>query len=202
MAACPGLPGSDATRMAKPIWILLKQEIVSGSSISWTICKSASRSRQITMPAPHHSFFTGWMPFLPPNQQHWRKYIVRYHINTQQNARQNCCVTIIRQWTCISFFLHTPHTLWSQFSSHHKENNLQLLTLYILMSVRHSLIKKTKILFKSYKIQVKPYANVFTWTRRLVHLHVHYFLWSTVWMHYFVVKNCTLHCITTISAFT
>ena len=26
--------------------------------------------RQITMPAPHHSkFFTGRMPFLPPNQQ-------------------------------------------------------------------------------------------------------------------------------------
>jgi len=21
------------------------------------------------MPAPHHSVFTGWMPFLPPNQQ-------------------------------------------------------------------------------------------------------------------------------------
>ena len=32
--------------------------------------KSASRSRQITMPVPHHSsFFTGQMPFLPPNQQ-------------------------------------------------------------------------------------------------------------------------------------
>jgi len=30
---------------------------------------SAHRSRQITMPAPHHSFFTGQMPFLPPNQQ-------------------------------------------------------------------------------------------------------------------------------------
>jgi len=42
---------------------------VSGSSISWAICKSASHPRQITMPAPHHSFFTGWMPFLPPNQQ-------------------------------------------------------------------------------------------------------------------------------------
>ena len=27
------------------------------------------RSRQITTPAPHHSFFTGRMPFLPPNQQ-------------------------------------------------------------------------------------------------------------------------------------
>jgi len=41
----------------KPIWILLKQETVSGSGISWAICKSASRSRQITMPAPHHSVF-------------------------------------------------------------------------------------------------------------------------------------------------
>jgi len=28
---------------------------VSGSGISWAICKSAPRSRQITMPAPHHS---------------------------------------------------------------------------------------------------------------------------------------------------
>jgi len=33
------------------------------------VCKSAPRSRQITTPAPHHSFFTGLMPFLPPNQQ-------------------------------------------------------------------------------------------------------------------------------------
>ena len=28
-----------------------------GSGISWAICKSAHRSRQITMPAPHHSVF-------------------------------------------------------------------------------------------------------------------------------------------------
>ena len=28
-----------------------------GSSISWAICKSAPRSRQITMPAPQHSVF-------------------------------------------------------------------------------------------------------------------------------------------------
>jgi len=41
----------------KPIWILMKQETASGSGISWTICKSAPRSRQITMPAPHHSVF-------------------------------------------------------------------------------------------------------------------------------------------------
>ena len=43
---------------------------MSGSGISWAICKSAPRSRQITTPAPHYSsFFTGRMPFLPPNQQ-------------------------------------------------------------------------------------------------------------------------------------
>jgi len=58
----------------KTIWILLKQEAVSGSGISWAIGKSAPRSRQITMPAPHHLVFTGRMLFLPPNQQ--RHYLV------------------------------------------------------------------------------------------------------------------------------
>ena len=43
------------TRKVKPIWILLKQETVSGSGVSWAICKSAPCSRQITTPAPHHS---------------------------------------------------------------------------------------------------------------------------------------------------
>ena len=65
-ALFPGLPRWAGTRKVKPIWILLKQETVSGSGFSWAIC-----SRQITMPEPHHSvFFTGRMPFLPPNQQH------------------------------------------------------------------------------------------------------------------------------------
>jgi len=47
-----------------------KQETVSGSGISWAICKSATISKQTTTPAPHHSVFTGRMPFLLPNQQH------------------------------------------------------------------------------------------------------------------------------------
>ena len=68
-ALCPGLPGWAGTRKVKPIWILLKQETVSGSDISWAICKSAPRSRQTTTPAPTTQFFTGRMPFLPPNQQ-------------------------------------------------------------------------------------------------------------------------------------
>ena len=68
-ALCPGQPGWASTRKVKPIWILLQQETVSGSGISWTICKSAPSSRQITTPAPTTQFFTGRMPFLPPNQQ-------------------------------------------------------------------------------------------------------------------------------------
>jgi len=67
-ALCLGLPGWAGTRKVKPIWILLEQETVSGSGISWAI-GSAHRSRQITTPAPHYCFFTGRMPFLPPNQQ-------------------------------------------------------------------------------------------------------------------------------------
>ena len=54
-ALCPGLPGSAGTRKVKPVWILLKQERMSGSGISWAICNSAPCSRQIIMPAPHHS---------------------------------------------------------------------------------------------------------------------------------------------------
>jgi len=45
--------------------------MMGGSDISWTICRSfASRSRQITTQAPHHSIFTNLMLFLMPNQQH------------------------------------------------------------------------------------------------------------------------------------
>jgi len=68
-ASFPGLPGWAGTRKVKPIWVLLKQETVSGSGISWTICKSSPRSRQITTPAPTAQFFTVRMPFRSPNQQ-------------------------------------------------------------------------------------------------------------------------------------
>ena len=52
MTLCPGLPRWAGARKVKSIWILLKQETASGSGVSWAICKSANRSRQITMPAP------------------------------------------------------------------------------------------------------------------------------------------------------
>ena len=56
-ALFPGLPGWASTRKVKAILILLKQETVSGSGVSWAICKSVPSSRQITTPAPHHSVF-------------------------------------------------------------------------------------------------------------------------------------------------
>ena len=57
-----GLPRWSSTRKVKPIWILLKQETVGGSGISWAISKSAPRSRETTTPAPNHYCFlqVGW----------------------------------------------------------------------------------------------------------------------------------------------
>ena len=74
-ALCPGLPGWAGTRKVKPIWILLKQETVSGSGISWASRKFASCSRQITTPVPHHSVFyrPDALPVAQPTaSKHWR----------------------------------------------------------------------------------------------------------------------------------
>ena len=76
MALCPGLPGRASTRKVKPIWILVKQETVSGSGIGWTICKSAPRSRQITTPTPNCSVFyrPDALPATQPTvSKHWRQ---------------------------------------------------------------------------------------------------------------------------------
>jgi len=64
----------------KPFWILLKQEMMGGSGISWTICKSfAPHSRQIAMPVPHHWIF--YAPDALPDAQptvlkHWRQDMI------------------------------------------------------------------------------------------------------------------------------
>ena len=65
----------------KPFWILLKQEMMGGSAISWTICKSfAPHSSQITMPVPHHSVFYGLDALLMPNQQCQSTVITDCHL--------------------------------------------------------------------------------------------------------------------------
>jgi len=48
---------------------LLKQQTVSGSGISWAICKSAPCPREITASATYNSVFYRLDAFLPPNQQ-------------------------------------------------------------------------------------------------------------------------------------
>ena len=77
-ALCPGLPRWEGTRKVKPISILLNQETVGGSGISWAICKSAPRSRQTTTPAAHHSYVFYRPDALPAAQptasKHWRHY--------------------------------------------------------------------------------------------------------------------------------
>ena len=56
---------------------------MSGSGISWAICKTAPRFRQITTPAPHHSVFyrPDALPAAQPTaSKHWR--------HTHTDARQ------------------------------------------------------------------------------------------------------------------
>ena len=88
-ALCLGLPGWAGTRKVKPIWILLEQETVSGSGIRWAICKSAPRSRQITMPAPHHSVFyrPDALPAAQPTaSKHWRHNICVQYVHIKLNC--------------------------------------------------------------------------------------------------------------------
>ena len=54
-----------------------QQQTVSGSGISWAMCKSAPRSRQITTPAPQHSVFyrSDALPAAQPTaSKHWRQW--------------------------------------------------------------------------------------------------------------------------------
>ena len=54
---------------------------MSGSGISWAICKSAPCSRQITTPLPHHSVFyrPDALPAAQPTaSKHWRTLVPRH----------------------------------------------------------------------------------------------------------------------------
>ena len=72
MAPLPGLPGWAGTRKVKPIWISQKQETVSGSGISWAICKSAPRSCQ--HPITEFFYRPDALPAAQPTaSKHWKK---------------------------------------------------------------------------------------------------------------------------------
>ena len=80
-ALFPGLPRWVSTRKVKPIWILLKQETVSGSGIGWAVCKSAPCCRQITTPASHYSVFyrPDALPAVQPTaSKHWSRLVTEF----------------------------------------------------------------------------------------------------------------------------
>ena len=115
-ALCQGLPRWAGTRKVKPIWILLKQETVSGSVISWAICKSAHRSRQITMPAPHHSIFyrPDALPAAQPTvSKHWRQYkcsiFTRWDFLLQEAWSDFTCGQVSAVWV-VSRGCHTSRS--------------------------------------------------------------------------------------------
>ena len=117
----PGLPRWAGTRKVKPIWILLKQETVSGSGISWAICKSAPCSRQITTPAPHHSVFyrPDALPATQPTaSKHWKQMQQSIGISwllgpLQQIRRSSMRLPnngTDREWT-LEFHRPAPHSM-------------------------------------------------------------------------------------------
>ena len=103
-ALFPWLPRWAGTRKVKPIWILLKQETVSGSGIRWDICKSAPSSREKTMPAPHHSVFyrLDALPAAQPTaSKHWRSIllIVADQLHTSDD---NICTYVAWCWCVVA----------------------------------------------------------------------------------------------------
>jgi len=75
------------TRQVETNLDLLEQEIVSGSGICWAICKVCTSS-QTTTQHPTTQFFTGRMPFLPPNQQRQSTEGKVAYLSIKQNFRR------------------------------------------------------------------------------------------------------------------
>ena len=116
MALFPWLPRWAGT---KPIWVLLKQETVSGSGISWAVCKSAPRSRQITTPAPHRSVFyrSDTLPAAQPTaSERWmtsqlkQQISKRWYLLSSTTPRSQCAV-------CLQPMTSTQSLCWRCWAS-------------------------------------------------------------------------------------
>ena len=107
-ALCLGLPRSAGTRKVKPVWILLKQETLSGSSISWAVCKSAPCCRQISMLAPHHSVFlqVGCPSCCPTNSVKALKAQTQDRVYWRQKVYVLFNAFDTKYWTCYLFSKH------------------------------------------------------------------------------------------------
>ena len=110
-----------------PIWISLKQETVSGSGISWAICKSVPCSRQITTPAPHHSVFyrPDALPAAQPTaSKHWRHTFcdasleVTDWLYASDWARDHWS-RVVYNWERVQFAASDGPTAWDLVTRHH-----------------------------------------------------------------------------------
>ena len=105
---------------------------MSGSGISWAICKSAARSRQITTPAPTTQFFTGRMPFLPPNQQRQSTEGALKSAKSEslkRTSRDICNINF-----CITYIQRTSTVIWQPSAWHHCHINTSTQTLNFAMA--------------------------------------------------------------------
>jgi len=103
----------------KPIWILLNQETVSGSGISWAICKSTPCSRQTTTPAPHHSVFyrPDALPATQPTvSKHWKHMNIKVSKFDTLHSRNFIQTKTAQQsnnyWIVIMMHQHQSKSLW------------------------------------------------------------------------------------------
>jgi len=127
-ALFPALPGWAGTRKVKPIGILVKQETVSGNGISWAICNSAPCSRQITVPAPHHSVFyrpDALLAAQPTASEHWRHKIRQLSTSKQDylffvtGGASSSPSAVNRQWAFNRNMIHKTKLKTSEFASAH-----------------------------------------------------------------------------------
>jgi len=106
---------------------------VSGSGISWAICKSAPHDRQITKPAPHRSNFlqAGCPSYRPTMSKHWRQnpnetpkpihtkfgmgdYVCDITLHTENKRDQSSRVVWANGWN-ITLAWYFLVFLWPQF---------------------------------------------------------------------------------------
>jgi len=143
---------------------------VSGSGISWAVCKTPPRSRQITTPAPHHSVVTGRMPFLPPNQQRqstegmlslWVKHLSTLHelcINQKLSYRRLTKMPKFSHITVWDMWKETSvlKTSWIRASFRHntglwqtdRQTDGHTTTAYTVLPQRRAVIKYKKLSYR------------------------------------------------------
>ena len=134
-----GLPRWASTRKVKPIWILLKQETVSGSGISWARHMQACISFQTDnhTSTPQLSFFTCRIPFLPPNQQCQstegsHKNIIYISVIVQKIKKLKSQLTFLTRSGLAIFWRPTYFVYWSMTAASQTVNKQEWLKIRLI----------------------------------------------------------------------